>query len=114
LTGSVEHSVSRAQISSRRTSFLVVRRALTLQITVPGSPTAKQPQRALPPTDGPEDLDFSMPPKRKNADTSDDMDRPEKKPKTMRKSRKTAPAVPAEEEGKSNGLSTFITSALGA
>jgi hypothetical protein len=75
----------------------------------PRSPTAAQPQRALPSTDGTEDLDFSMPPKRKNADTSAAMDRPEKKTKTTRKGRKAEPAVPAEEEGKSNVLSTFIT-----
>jgi hypothetical protein len=73
---------------------------------VPRSLTAAQPQhqRPLPPTDGTEDLD-SMPPKRKNADTSAAMDRPEKKTKTARKGRK---AAPAEEEGKPIFLSSFI------
>jgi hypothetical protein len=74
--------------------------------------TAQQPQRPLPPTDGTEDLDSSsMPPKRKNADTSATMDRPEKKTKTTKKGRKAAPAE--EEEGKSIFLSPFITSAFG-
>jgi hypothetical protein len=72
---------------------------------VPRSLTAApQHQRPLPPTDGTEDFD-SMPPKRKNADTSAAMDRPEKKTKTARKGRK---AAPAEEEGKPIFLSSFI------
>jgi hypothetical protein len=72
---------------------------------VPRSLTAvPQLQRPLPPTDGTEDVD-SMPPKRKNADTSAAMDRPEKKTKTARKGRK---AAPAEEEGRPIFLSSFI------
>jgi hypothetical protein len=77
----------------------------------PRSLTAEQPQPPLPPTDGIEDLDSSMPLKRKNADTAATMDCPEKKTKTTKKSKK---AAPAQEEGKLICLSLFITFAYDA
>jgi hypothetical protein len=77
----------------------------------PGPLTAEHPQPPLPPTDGTQDRDSSMPPKRKNVDTAAAMDRPEKKTKTANISKK---AAPAQEEGRSIFLSPFITYACDA
>ena len=48
--------------------------------------------------DGPQQLASLMPPKRKNQDTSANMDRPDKKTKTSRRGKKTASAA---EDGES-------------